>query len=47
MTKMAAIYEFSLYGKTFKHFLLQNQLTDDLETWYIELDFRVQINSLV
>ena len=31
MTKMAAMV------KTLKNLLLQNQLTDDLETWYVAL----------
>ena len=31
MTKMAAM---PIYGNTLKNLLLQNQKTDDLETWY-------------
>ena len=27
--------------KTFKNLLLRNQLTDDLETWYVALSLRV------
>ena len=27
--------------KTLKNLLLQNQLTDDLETWYVELSMQV------
>ena len=34
MTKMAAI---PIYGKNIKNLLLQNQLTDGLETWYVAL----------
>ena len=34
MTNMAAM---PIYGKNLKNFLLQNQLTDDLETWYVAL----------
>ena len=34
MTKVAAM---PIYGKTFKNFLLQNQLTDGLGTWYVAL----------
>ena len=33
MTNMAAM---PIYGKNLKN-LLQNQLTDDLETWYVAL----------
>ena len=32
MTNMAAM---PIYGKNIKNLLLQNQLTDDLETWYV------------
>ena len=38
MTKMAAM---PIYGKTFKNFLLWNQKSDDLETWYAALVARV------
>ena len=34
MTNMAAM---PIYGKNLKNLLLQNQLTDDLETWYVAL----------
>ena len=34
MTKMAAM---PIFGKILKNLLLQNQLTDDLETWYVAL----------
>ena len=34
MTNMAAMH---IYGKNLKNLLLQNQLTDDLETWYVAL----------
>ena len=34
MTKMAAM---PIYGKNLKNLLLQNQLTGDLETWYVAL----------
>ena len=34
MTKMAAM---PIYGKNLKNPLLQNQLTNDLETWYVAL----------
>ena len=34
MTKMAAM---PIYGKNLKNLLLQNQLTNDLETWYVAL----------
>ena len=34
MTKMAAM---PIYGKNLKNLLLQNQMTDDLETWYVAL----------
>ena len=34
MTKMAAM---AIYGKNLKNLLLQNQLTNDLETWYVAL----------
>ena len=34
MTNMAAM---TIYGKTLKNLLLQKQLTDDLETWYVAL----------
>ena len=32
--------------KTFKNLLLQNQLTDGLETWYVELGTQVQKMTL-
>ena len=32
MTNMAAM---PIYGKTLKNLLLQNQKTNDLETWYV------------
>ena len=32
MTNMAAM---PIYGKNLKNLLLQNLLTDDLETWYV------------
>ena len=35
MTKMAAMPLYMV--KTLKNLLLQNQLTDDLETWYVAL----------
>ena len=35
MTKMAVT---SIYGKTLKNLLLQNQRADDLGTWYVALD---------
>ena len=40
ITNMAAM---PIYGKkkTLKNLLLQNQLTDDLETWYVALSMRV------
>ena len=34
MIKMAAM---PIYGKNLKNLLLQNQLTNDLETWYVAL----------
>ena len=34
MTNMAAL---PIYGKNLKNPLLQNELTDDLETWYVAL----------
>ena len=34
MTKMATM---PIYGKNLKNLLLQNQLTNDLETWYVAL----------
>ena len=34
MTNMAAM---PIYGKNLKKLLLQNQLTNDLETWYVAL----------
>ena len=34
MTNMATM---PIYGKKFKNFLPQNQLTNDLETWYVAL----------
>ena len=34
MTNMATM---PIYGKKLKKLLLQNQLTDDLETWYVAL----------
>ena len=40
MTKMAAM---PIYGVNLKkkNLLLQNQLTDDLETWYVALSMQV------
>ena len=38
MTNMAAM---PIYGKKFKNLLLQNQLTDALETWYVALSMLV------
>ena len=38
MTKMAAM---PIYGKNLKNLLLQNQLTGDLETWYVALSMQV------
>ena len=38
MTNMAAM---PIYGKKRKNLLLQNQLTDDLETWYVALSMQV------
>ena len=38
MTKMAAM---PIYGKILKNLFLQNQLTDDLETWYVALSMQV------
>ena len=38
MTNMAAM---PIYGKHLKKSLLQNQLTDDLETWYVALSMQV------
>ena len=38
MTNMAAM---PIYGKNLKNILLQNQQTDDLETWFVALSFRV------
>ena len=43
MTNMAAM---PIYGKNLKNLLLQNQSTDDLETWYVALSKIVQIISL-
>ena len=37
MTKMAAMH---IYGKNLKNLLLQNQLTGDLETWYVALSMQ-------
>ena len=34
LTNMAAM---PIYGKTFKDLVLQNQLPEDLETWYVAL----------
>ena len=34
MINMAAM---PIYSKNLKNLLLQNQLTDDLETWYVAL----------
>ena len=30
-----------IYGKILKNILLQNQLTDDLKTWYVALSMQV------
>ena len=30
-----------IYGKNLKNLLLQNQMTDDLETWYVTLFMHV------
>ena len=38
MTKMAAM---PIYGKNLKNLSIQNQQTDDLETWYVALCMRV------
>ena len=38
MTKMSAM---PIYGKNLKKFLLQNQRTNDLETWYVALCMQV------
>ena len=38
MTKMIAM---PIYVKNLKKFLLQNQYTDDLETWYVALCMQV------
>ena len=38
MTNMAAM---PIYGKNLKNLLLQNQCTDDLETWYVALSMQV------
>ena len=38
MTKMAAMF---IYGKNIKNLLLQNQLTKDLETWYVAFNTQV------
>ena len=38
MTNMAAM---PIYGKNRKNLLLQNQLTVDLETWYVALSMQV------
>ena len=38
MTNMAAM---PIYGKNLKNLLLQNQITDDLETWYVTLSMHV------
>ena len=38
MTNMAAMH---IYGRKLKNLLLQNQLTDDLETQYVALFMRV------
>ena len=38
MSDMAAM---SIYGKNLKNLLLQNQQTDDLETWYVALSMQV------
>ena len=44
MTKMAAM---PIYGKTFKNLLLQNQVTDGLETWYGVSGTKVLLRSFV
>ena len=38
MTKMAPM---PICGKTLQNLLLQNQLSDDLETWYVALSMQV------
>ena len=38
MTNLAPM---PIYGKTLKNLLLQNQLTDDLETLYVALSMQV------
>ena len=38
MINMAAM---PIYGKNLKNLLLQNQLTNDLETWYVALSMQV------
>ena len=38
MTKMAAM---PIYGKNLKNPLLQKQLTNDLESWYVALSMQV------
>ena len=38
MTNMA---DMPIYGKSLKNLLLQNQWTDDLETWYVALSMQV------
>ena len=37
LVHMADMAAMPIYGKNFKNLLLQNQGTDDLETWYIAL----------
>ena len=38
MTNMAAM---PIHGKNLKNLLLQNQYTDDLETWYVALSMQI------
>ena len=38
MTNMAVM---PIYGKNLKNLLLQNQWTDDLETWHVALSMKV------
>ena len=38
LTNMAAM---PIYGKNLKNLLLQNQVTDDHETWYVALSMQV------
>ena len=38
MTNMAVM---PIYGKNLKYIILQNHLTNDLETWYVALSMQV------